>query len=270
MLLILIEFLQDSQGVQLLCEYDFQNFGLNTLYTCSVRTLSNKDSKILITELIGDHLPTKSAQDVLQLRIYAETPFLPDNLKIFTFLSGLFVAGSLQEIRLKDFQGLDHLLHLNIGYNNLSSIPIDAFTTLNKVKVIDLSANHLKEIQSETFKNNLDLEQIWLTANKIQFVGELIFNHLVKLSIVDLSANLCVSKRYQGDALISELKKGLMSCMKPIGSSNYELTEESKKPIKTLDEKQLELKIEELEEDLRKAKQEIKKILELHGTNFYS
>lgn len=283
--LFLLGGIQNSFGIQLLCEYEFYNFDIESLYSCNAINVDNKNNKMIITEAVGEHLPTKNDQDVKQIRILsAKILSLPEGLGFFTNLYGLFVSGTtLKDIQSNDFLGLESLQYLNLGYNKLSSIPTDAFTHLKKLRVIELSANNIKEIKSGTFSNNLDLEQIWLTSNKIQFIGPMVFNHLINLNIVDLGGNICVSKRYHGTA-VNELKNGLKSCLNPICNepsmdlSNDKLIETQKLLTKcneiqleqTKNQQEMETKIEKLEEDLRKANQEIKKILELHGSKFFN
>ena len=222
--LILIGVVKHSYGVQLLCEYEFQEIWnkAGILYTCTSRNLVNKRNQMKITKAIGEHLTNKNVKDIQQFRILnSEVTYLPEGLEIFTNLIGLCVTQSeLKNIRSNDFLGLENLEFIEFKFNKISVIPEDAFKHLHKLRILDLTKNKIKEIVCETFNNNVNLEQVWFPYNKIEFLCPLLFPYSKKLNFVDFSNNNCVNKDYSGTSAIKELKDGIKNCLRPIQSKD--------------------------------------------------
>ncbi|CAO1293957.1 unnamed protein product, partial [Diamesa serratosioi] len=85
-----------------------------------------------------------------------------------------------------DFIGMQNLTHLSLYGNKLTSVPIDVFSTLTKLKLIGLGGNQIEEIPNGVFSINLQLEQIHLYENKIKFLGSSVFDGLTELNYVSL------------------------------------------------------------------------------------
>ena len=75
-----------------------------------------------------------------------------------------------KEVKSKDFHGMQNLEYLYLHDNNLKSVPLDAFTTLTKLKLINLNFNQIEELPNGIFKNNVQLEYINLYKDP-RFVG---------------------------------------------------------------------------------------------------
>ena len=122
----------------------------------------------------------------------------------------------LVEIKVTDFHGMQNLEAISFVHNKLSSVPLDVFATLTKLKYIDLSANQIEELPNGIFKNNLELERIYLQFNKIKYLGTEIFHDLKKLNFVGLYGNICVDGNYDGTTKINQLKDDIkMKCKNP-------------------------------------------------------
>ena len=61
----------------------------------------------------------------------------------------------LIEIKAKDFHGMQDLEFLSLHNNKLSSVPLDAFATLTKLKLISFISNQIEELPNGIFNNNL-------------------------------------------------------------------------------------------------------------------
>ena len=119
----------------------------------------------------------------------------------------------LIETKARDFHGMQNLESINFYNNKLSSVPLDAFATLTKLRYIDLRSNQIEEFSNGIFKKNLVLEQIHLNNNRIKYLGTEIFDDLKKLNSVVLYYNICVNKRYDGATQINQLKDDIkMKC----------------------------------------------------------
>ncbi|CAO1294257.1 unnamed protein product, partial [Diamesa serratosioi] len=84
---------------------------------------------------------------------------------------------------------LEFLLNVtrySIELNNY--LPIDTFSTLSKLRIINLNWNKIKEIPNGVFSNNLQLEVIYLK----KILGSTLFDGLTKLSYVQLRENVCI------------------------------------------------------------------------------
>ena len=121
----------------------------------------------------------------------------------------------LIEIKARDFLGMQNLESISFFYNKLSSIPLDAFATLTKLRFIDLSWNQIEELPNGIFENCLDMKEIYLNHNKIKYLGTELFHGLKKLDWVDLERNICVNHYYIGATKINQLKDDIkLNCTK--------------------------------------------------------
>ena len=122
----------------------------------------------------------------------------------------------LVEINAEMFEGMDNLEGLYLGGNKLTSVPLNAFMKLTKLKRIGLHNNQIEELPNGLFKNNVNLETIYLYQNKLKFIGSTLFNSLKKLNIVELDNNVCINKDYSGSTAITQMKKDIKThCFNP-------------------------------------------------------
>ena len=122
----------------------------------------------------------------------------------------------LVEINTEMFEGMDNLEYLYLGWNKLTSVPLNAFMKLTKLKYLDLGQNQIVELPNDLFKNNVNLEEIYLWENKLKFIGSNLFDGLTKLNFVYLYHNICINKEYTGSTAITQLKEDIKTqCFNP-------------------------------------------------------
>lgn len=93
------------------------------------------------------------------------------------------------------FSNLEFLEELKL-VGNVEQLPMNLFTRLNKLRVLDLSNQKLTILPRNIFKNNLQLERIELRGNNLKIIDEK-FTKLVKLHLLDLNNNVCISKTFE-------------------------------------------------------------------------
>ena len=98
----------------------------------------------------------------------------------------------LGEINAEMFEGMDNLEKLYLGANKLTSVPLNAFMKLTKLKIISLRQNQIEELPNGLFKNNVNLETIYLNGNKLKFIGSTLFDGLTKLNHVSAWAGTTI------------------------------------------------------------------------------
>ena len=221
MLIILVCGSQLSQGEKLNCEFIDARYDLFAeLYTCYVPSLFsyNTHNNLTIDGYSGVHKQNKNDADVKAIWIRdTNTKYIPTNLGSFSNLTALIILDTqLVEIKYKDFNGMQDLEEIRIINSKLSSVPLDAFSTLTKLRFINLGLNEIEELPNGIFKNNLEMEEIHLNGNRIKYLGTEIFKSLNKLHYVDLGWNICVDTNYNGTTQINQLKNDIkMRCKNP-------------------------------------------------------
>ena len=143
---------QFSHGEKLNCKFEVNS--MDSLYTCEVTTFVNPHNNVTIDGYLGEHEATKNGADVNKIYIHdTNTKYIPTNLGSLFYLTFLDMDGTkLVEIKSKDFHGMQNLKYLFLSDNILKSVPLDAFTTLTKLKVIYLGANQIEELPNGIFK----------------------------------------------------------------------------------------------------------------------
>ena len=209
---------QLSHGVKLDCTFEDDEYPfLGSLYVCYVTSFDNPHNNLTIDGYSGVHMANRNDADVKAIYIKnTNTNYIPMNLGYLFNLTVLSMDYTqLVEIKSKDFHGMQDLEILSFHGNKLSSVPLDAFATLTKLKYIYLSENQIEELPNGIFGNNLELGEIHLWGNKIKYLGAEIFNDLKKLYRVNLEGNICVNYNYYGTE-INQLKDDIkMKCKNP-------------------------------------------------------
>ena len=98
----------------------------------------------------------------------------------------------------------------------MTSVPLNTFMKLTKLKFINLGYNQIEELPNDLFKNNVNLEKIYLYGNKLKFIGSTLFDGLTKLNHVYLWNNVCINKEYTESTTITQMKKDIKAqCFNP-------------------------------------------------------
>ena len=215
---VLFEVFQIIQGENLNCQFKDVKFTLGTFHTCEVTSLDNTNNKMVITGHNGVHQSNKNDADVKVIYIHdTNTKYMPEGLgTLFNLTVFVCAYSQLVEINAEMLEGMDNLEGLFLGGNKLTSVPLNAFMKLTKLKDISLRQNQIEELPNGLFKNNVNLEEIYLLENKLKFIGSTLFNGLTKLDYVDLEDNVCINEKYTGSTAITQMKKDIKTqCFNP-------------------------------------------------------
>ena len=103
-------------------------------------------------------MTNKNDADVKAIWIHdTNTKYIPTNLgSLFNLTVLRMTSTQLVEIKAKDFHVMQDLQYLNFFENKLSSVPLDVFAKLTKLKYIYLSYNQIEELPNGIFGNNLE------------------------------------------------------------------------------------------------------------------
>ncbi|CAO1294620.1 unnamed protein product [Diamesa serratosioi] len=237
-----------SQCEKLNC--DFTDISMQ--YACVVTSLDNTMNEMVINGHSANHKSNKRDSDVLAILMYdTNTKHIPRNLGLlfYSLTTLVMLNTSLVEIKSQDFDGMMELEHLEISLNLLTSLPINTFSKLTKLRTINLSWNQINTIQNGVFSNNLNLESLFLYENNIKFLGSTLFDGLPMLNIVNLENNTCVTKKYEGSTEIIQLKNDIQNhCNDFYEKPTMETTQS---PIIVQ-----QIKINELEQELLNTKEQ--------------
>jgi Leucine-rich repeat (LRR) protein len=214
---------------------------LEWLYTCESYNMKVMLDDMKVLSIYGDHNESMSNNDVMVFtNMFTKTNFLPNGLaEMFPKLERFYVASSrLKHVFRKNFIGFKNLKHLDLRYNDIESIPDDAFIDLFNLEVLTLSGNSIKKLPSnafvsmmelryfdasdneisefndEMFSTNSKLEEILLENNQIKNIKSN-FSKFKSIGFIDLRDNSCVSSFYLRDhpdyPLISEFQQEVNS-----------------------------------------------------------
>ena len=187
---------------------------------------------------------------------------MPEGLgTLFNLTYFVSVYSQLVEINAEMFEGMDNLERLHLNVNKLTSVPLNTFMKLTKLKYIDLDNNQIEELPNGLFKNNVNLEKIWLYGNKLKFIGSTLFDGLTKLNDVGLAKNICINKRYEGSTAIVQMKYDIsMTCNFPTDVILSEVKKNCVEKNNQNIEQQLETKGIKIEQELIKMNQQHKEM----------
>ncbi|XP_055374408.1 leucine-rich repeat-containing protein 15 [Condylostylus longicornis] len=91
------------------------------------------------------------------------------------------------------FRGLEKKLkRLNIGGNDLTSIPRNALCILETLKKLEIQENKITEISSGDFEGLKHLDSLILAHNRLSRIPSKVFNHLSQLNSLELEGNQIV------------------------------------------------------------------------------
>ena len=88
-----------------------------------------------------------------------------------------------------DFSGLTSLQGLNLGHNDLTSLPEDVFDGLTSLEELFLEANNLSELPADVFDGLTSLQWLYLDSNNLSELPADVFDGLTSLQWVHLGHN---------------------------------------------------------------------------------
>lgn len=106
----------------------------------------------------------------------------------------------------KYFKNLEGIFAFSTGIKTLVKADLDAFP---KLKYLDVGFNNLATLPSNLFENNPNLEWIDFSDNKLRNIGVNLLNPLTKLNYADFQSNRCVDKKAQDKTNVRELQLAL-------------------------------------------------------------
>lgn len=175
--------------------------------------------------------------------IKQNVPYLPINIgESFTNLQIFIVHASRAKfITRKNFANMKKLHHLTLGFNEIETIPFDAFHELTSLEVIGIDHNRLKRLDSRTFASNPKLRSIFAYSNHIEVLEAGLFSNNKVLKQIDFSwnrikeihisfdlshsynhinfkNNVCIDEAFQGDYNLNEMAKKIRAfCTNAVG-----------------------------------------------------
>lgn len=96
---------------------------------------------------------------------------------------------SLQSNAFVDSDLVGKLLRFHLSNGNLSTLPVESFQQLRKLKTLDLHGNKLKELKRNQFKGLRDVEVLDISHNEISKVDASHIADLTKMSWFNASHN---------------------------------------------------------------------------------
>ncbi|XP_055364654.1 uncharacterized protein LOC114852857 [Betta splendens] len=175
----------DISGLQMAS--DEMKLLLQTVNT-SLRTLRMNGMKQNLTALISIScsIPTVSS---LQLRYNGLTSVTSQMFDRCLNVTELDLAQNrIHEIQDDAFRPLHSLRILNLGHNQLSSVPA-ATRNLPVLQELDLNTNKISQVGCDDFANQTKLRQLSLFKNSISALKECIFKDLTRLQVLKLHSN---------------------------------------------------------------------------------
>lgn len=155
-------------GVKIQCRYQVAEWFFGTFYSCEA-TITNVDNPTNVTEITGIHMSGQNDGSVKGIfvnghRILTEIPngiekFFP-NLEAFQWFQG-----NISTIGSSTFRPFPNLLSINVGDNQLVTLPGDLFQYTRKLKGIYFYINLLAHVGHGLFTGLSNLTEAVFTAN---------------------------------------------------------------------------------------------------------
>lgn len=165
---------------------------LEWFYTCesfNMRVMID-DTKVL--SIYGEHNETMTNDDVLVFsNVFTKTRYLPNGIaKKFANLERFYVASSrLKFISRKNFIGFNKLKNLDLRFNEIETIPDDAFIDLFNLEVLTISGNLIKKLPMNAFVSTMELRYFDASDNEVKEFDDEIFSQSSKLEEILLENN---------------------------------------------------------------------------------
>ncbi|XP_022241874.1 vasorin-like [Limulus polyphemus] len=143
----------------------------------TLKTLNLKSSGLESMPKAIQKLSALSFLDVAQNQLSSLEPGFLQDLHSLTAIN--MERNRLLKVDSKAFRGVnDSLSSLSLLNNLLVEFPVDAVSSLTKLRVLDLGFNGIRILPEDAFKNNLHLTLLALDGNPISTVPLVAFQHL--------------------------------------------------------------------------------------------
>lgn len=162
------------------CPFGFRFLASPTFpssYSCFRPTLGNFSDGEQLTAVYGNHLTGYSNDDVVLLQFYCQSPsiltFFPKGIEAF----------------------FPNLRALSFYYCNITTLRGDELDSLANLTLFEYDfSNNLERIPRNFFRHQPLLESICLFQNSLNHFGSGVFDHLERLTFMNLGANSCVGQ----------------------------------------------------------------------------
>lgn len=168
MILVLLICCDISTPISIECEFDVASYDtpLNEVYRCYAKRMSFPSNES-VTEIIGNHMPGKSNDDVRLIDIRRiSCKEIPKKIETqFTKLEGVWGSHcGIEKLNINDLKPFANLKHLNLDYNLIRNLTKDVFSENSNLSKIELSNNELRYIEEGTFRGK-QLKEVNLRHN---------------------------------------------------------------------------------------------------------
>ncbi|KAG4066059.1 hypothetical protein HA402_001306 [Bradysia odoriphaga] len=173
--------------VEIKCTYEYEDWGIQSIgiiYECECKdSIKVSERNTVVSYVTGMHIRDANNSIVQGIHIIGAS-YLPTGIeKFFPNLVGLSAEQHLKEIT----------------KNDLEPFP--------KLKHVWLARNQLEVIEKDLFKYNPGLVYISLRQNFIKEIDSNVFDHINRLSILELDRNECINDNAVGRYAVMRLIK---------------------------------------------------------------
>ncbi|PFX17968.1 SLIT and NTRK-like protein 4 isoform X2 [Stylophora pistillata] len=101
----------------------------------------------------------------------------------------VFQHTQISKIQQNAFQGLPHVIEIEIQFNPLTTIERNAFQGLTKLNELVLKGNNINLLYRDSFRGIPQIRKIFLSKNNLQTLPEGLFDNTTNLELLELQNN---------------------------------------------------------------------------------
>ncbi|XP_041377533.1 leucine-rich repeat and fibronectin type-III domain-containing protein 5-like [Gigantopelta aegis] len=116
-----------------------------------------------------------------------DVPYLEKNVSAIHLLN--LVNNNLTGLLSQAFRGLDHLVTLDVSYNDVSRVEAGVFSGLHRLQYLNLSHNNIQTLPRRVFHDVSLLKVVNLGSNQLETIPQDVFHVLRKVEVIDLASN---------------------------------------------------------------------------------
>jgi len=201
----MVSLANEAFGIVLECEYKYHTSYWGSKYTCMATNLVTTMTDRNVTQVLGQHLPGKTNDDVDKVFIeHQNCPYLPINLgSHFKSLEVIYIMKSkVQFLMNKDLEGLTKLRIFDVSYNPIERLNNDFFIGHQTIEIISFYECQLKVIEPGALNPLVRLKEGHFQFNDcIDYRGD--FQHLLETLNALIEQN-CQPKKHNSNNHITE------------------------------------------------------------------